>query len=87
MEIVSIRIGSDVSIWGKRAESLEQHLTKGKQITVYGELKVRKYETDKGEGTSVEIRVNEFDFGGSNDKSSDSSGGSSESKESKRRWR
>jgi len=32
------------SLWGKRAESLGQYLTKGKQVTIYGEHRTDKRE-------------------------------------------
>lgn len=36
------------SVWGKRAEGLVSHLTKGKQIIVTGELHSNTWETDDG---------------------------------------
>lgn len=47
-------------LFGKRAESLHQYLTKGQQVTVSGSVSERKY-TDKtgAERTSMEIRVND----------------------------
>ena len=52
-------------IWGKKATSLHDHLTKGKQIVVYGELSLRKY-TDKDgvEKMSPEVNVSNLDFCG-----------------------
>ena len=34
----------DVSIWGKRGESLEQYLTKGGRVAVSGDLSTREHE-------------------------------------------
>lgn len=48
------------SIFGKRAESLAQYLTKGQAVTVSGTVSQRKY-TDKNgqERTSMDVRVND----------------------------
>lgn len=51
------------SIWGKRGETLAQHLTKGKRVAVSGELSTREHDGK----TYLELRVNEIDFmGGGN---------------------
>ncbi len=34
----------DVSVWGKRGETLAQYITKGSKITVIGELSTREHE-------------------------------------------
>ena len=34
----------DCSLWGKRGDSLAQHLTKGSQVTVSGDLSTREHE-------------------------------------------
>ena len=34
----------DVSVWGKRGETLAQYITKGSKITVVGELSTREHE-------------------------------------------
>lgn len=46
----------DVSIWGKRATSLESILTKGKSVAVSGDLSTREYNGK----TSFTIRANEI---------------------------
>jgi single-strand DNA-binding protein len=48
------------SLYGKRAESLSQYLTKGQAVTVTGTVTQRKY-TDKNgqERTSMDLRVND----------------------------
>lgn len=47
-------------LFGKRAESLHQYLTKGQQVTVSGSVSERKYTDNSGvEKTSMEIRVND----------------------------
>lgn len=47
-------------LFGKRAESLSQYLTKGQAVTVSGNVTQRKY-TDKNgqERTSMDVRVND----------------------------
>lgn len=51
------------NIWGKRAESLQAHLSKGKQIFVTGELTLRKYTNKDGvEAMSPEVNVNDVEF-------------------------
>lgn len=45
----------DCSIWGKRGEALERHLTKGTPITVSGELGRREHEGK----TYLTVRVND----------------------------
>lgn len=52
------------AIWGKQATSLQQYISKGKQLFVTGELTLRKYEKDGVEKMSPEIRVNSIDFVG-----------------------
>ena len=51
------------SLWGKRAESLASHLTKGTALFVTGRLTARDYETKDGKsGYSLEVNVNELEF-------------------------
>ena len=38
----------DCSIWGRRAEALAPHLTKGKAVVVSGEVTIREYEKRDG---------------------------------------
>ena len=55
----------DCSIWGRRAEALAPHLTKGKQVVVSGEVTLREYEKRDGtRGAGLSVRVNEIDFTG-----------------------
>lgn len=44
------------SLWGKRGESLAQHLVKGAQVTVVGELSTEEYEGK----TQLKLRVAEI---------------------------
>lgn len=62
----------DCSIFGRRGESLQPHLTKGKRVTVVGKLSTRIHEGK----TYLQVNVNELDFGGGGKKE----GGASESK-------
>lgn len=76
--IASFRLASDVGfgdnkttnwfscqIWGKRAESLAPHLTKGSQLTVFGTLKLREWEDKEGQKKlSPDISVDELAFQG-----------------------
>jgi single-strand DNA-binding protein len=47
----------DVTVWGKQAESLNQYLTKGKQIGVEGELRQDRWEQDGQPRSRVEIHA------------------------------
>lgn len=46
-------------LYGKRAESLQQYMLKGQQVTVSGSVVERKWTKDGVEHTSMEVRVNE----------------------------
>lgn len=55
----------DCSIWGRRAEALAQHLTKGKAVVISGEVTLREFEKRDGtRGAGLSVRVNEIDFTG-----------------------
>ena len=60
----------DCSLWGKRGDNLSPLLTKGKPVTVSGELGIREYEGK----TYLTIRVNDLDLQGG--KPQDSGGSS-----------
>jgi len=49
----------EIDLWGKRAESINQYLTKGKLVTVYGSMRQDKWEKD-GQ-TKMKIVVNAND--------------------------
>ena len=55
----------DCAIWGKRAEGkLPEYLTKGKMVTISGDLSQDSYQTNDGETrTALRVRVNDLDFG------------------------
>lgn len=76
--VLSVRVASDIGfgekkttnwfscqVWGKRGESLQQYLTKGQQVTVYGQLTLREW-TDKEnvKRLSPDVRVNEISLQG-----------------------
>lgn len=76
--VLSFRVASDIGfgerkttnwfscqVWGKRGESLQQYLTKGQQVTVYGQLTLREW-TDKEnvKRLSPGVRVNEISLQG-----------------------
>jgi single-strand DNA-binding protein len=55
----------DCSLWGKRAESLVGHFTKGKAIIVTGELKQNRWQNESGQNRSkMEVRVDDISFAG-----------------------
>lgn len=57
----------DVTLWGKRAESLNQYLIKGTQIAVEGQLKQDRWEQDGLKRSKVAIEANNIQLlGGSN---------------------
>lgn len=53
--------------WGRRAQSLQPYLQKGKQVFITGELTLRKYTDREGvERWSPDVNVNQLDFVGGN---------------------
>lgn len=55
----------DASLWGKRAEALAQHLTKGKLLyVVLEEPHIETYEGNKGTGAKLVARVVSLEFAG-----------------------
>jgi single-strand DNA-binding protein len=46
-------------LFGKRAESLSQYLTKGQSVTVSGNIAQRTYQKDGVDKTAMEIRVSD----------------------------
>lgn len=55
----------NVSLFGKRGEAMAEHLGKGQQVVVVGNLKIRKYEYQGEHRTSYEIRASDVEFAGS----------------------
>lgn len=76
--ILSFRVASDIGfgerkttnwfscqVWGKRGESLKEYLTKGQQVTVYGQLTLREWQNkDSVKQLSPDVRVNEISLQG-----------------------
>lgn len=55
----------DVSIFGRRAESLARYLAKGSHVTVHGRLSQHTWETDDGQRRSkLEVIADDIDFSG-----------------------
>ena len=50
------------TMFGRRAETLAQYLTKGIKVTVQGKLSQRSYEKNGEKRSSVSIIVNELEF-------------------------
>jgi single-strand DNA-binding protein len=59
----------DASLWGKRAESLAPHLTKGKLVyVVIEEPHIETYQTQNGQGAKLVGRVMNIEFAGGGDR-------------------
>ena len=63
---VEVRDGKDkatmwvrCSMWGKRGEAVGRYVTKGTKVAVAGDFSVRQYDSAKGPGVSVEMRVDD----------------------------
>lgn len=54
----------DMTIIGKRGESLTQYLTKGQQVVVSGELRQERWEKDGQNRSKVTIHVNDLQLVG-----------------------
>lgn len=53
----------DAALWGKRAESLAQYLTKGTQVVAYLEdVRIETYEGKNGTGTKLVARVADLEL-------------------------
>ena len=56
----------NVSVWGKRAETANQYLSKGKQVFVDGRLRAEEYtDRDGNKRTRLQVDANDFQFVGS----------------------
>ena len=53
----------NVNLWGKQAEGLTKHLTKGREVRIEGELVNANYEKDGQKVYKDEIRVKNFELG------------------------
>ena len=52
----------DCTLFGKQAESLDQYLTKGKQVGIAGRLKQNRWEKDGQNYSKVVVIVNQIDL-------------------------
>lgn len=52
----------DCVLWGKRAEGLNQYLTKGKPLIIQGELRQERWEGESGKRSRVKITVLNLTF-------------------------
>ena len=60
-------------LWGRQGEALKQYLTKGRQISVQGELRQNRWEQNGQSHSTVEIYANNVELlSGSRNGSSDS---------------
>ncbi len=50
------------TLWGERGEKLAQYLTKGKKVTVSGEVSLNDWEKDGVTKSNLEINVREVDL-------------------------
>ena len=55
----------DVDLWGKRGESVNQYLTKGKLIAVEGDMRQDRWEQDGQQRMKVRINANDVQLLGS----------------------
>ena len=49
----------DVSLWGRSADTLKPYLTKGRQVSIEGELRQNRWEQDGQARSKVEIFANQ----------------------------
>ena len=69
------------AMWGDRGEKVAQYLTKGQAVGIVGELTLREYvKKDGGNGSSLEVRVNDMTLLGKKGDSGSDDGGFSEPK-------
>ncbi len=62
----------DATMFGKRAESLQQYLTKGTQLIVSGELEQQRWEQNGQNRSKVQVIVSDVQLvGGKRDKADD----------------
>jgi single-strand DNA-binding protein len=65
----------DIVLWGKTGETLNQYLTKGKQIAVDGELRQNRWEQDGQARSKVEVMASNVQLlGGGQDRQQGSAG-------------
>lgn len=66
----------DVEAWGRQAEVIGEHFTKGRPILVEGSLKFESWETDDGtKRNRLKVRLQRFQFVGGRRDEDESGGG------------
>lgn len=90
--VLSFRVASDIGygerkttnwfscqVWGKRGESLKNFLSKGQQVTVYGQLTLREWQNKEGhKQLSPDVRVTELSLQGGKREDGGSQGSANE---------
>jgi single-strand DNA-binding protein len=51
-----------VSLWGKRAETMDAYLKKGKSVIVCGQGDLRSWKTDQSSGAEITIKADQVEF-------------------------
>jgi len=78
----------DIVVWGKFAEVLNPYLTKGKQVSVEGELRQNRWEQDGQSRSRIEVVANNIQLlGGGSSASSDSGSTSRQSNRTQESYR
>lgn len=54
----------NITVWGKRAETIQKYVKKGSKLLVRGEIEYREYEKDGQKKYFTEILAEDFDFAG-----------------------
>jgi len=65
----------DLTLWGKRGESLKNYLVKGQQLAVEGQLKQDRWEQDGNKRSRVTVELSNIQLIGSRNQSGNQSGG------------
>ena len=58
----------DITVWGPRGESCAEHLSKGKQVFIEGELKFESWESDGQKRNKLKVTAMNVQFLGASDK-------------------
>lgn len=64
----------DITLWGRRAEALNQYLTKGTQVASQGELRQSRWEQDGQSRSKVEVNANDIQLLGGGSRGGGASG-------------
>ena len=65
----------DCTVFGKRAESLSDRLSKGMKVAIKGKLRYSQWERDGQKRSKLEVAVDEIEFMSRNQQSQNRSGG------------